>query len=140
MVFHYHQMSCDMVFLSHQMSCDMVFQSQQMSCDSSTPEAEDRTRFKRYFQILPNDIHLSKAFVQILNIFNWTKLHAINLDFGLFVQVCVCGGGTTTVCVSDAHVPLAFGGGVGGAKGWDVGGANGCGVEGALNVELVAIV
>ncbi|KAL5470770.1 hypothetical protein EMCRGX_G028785 [Ephydatia muelleri] len=62
------------------------FNLTQLSCDSSTPEAEDRTRFKRYFQILPNDIHFSQAFIQILNTFNWTKLHAINLEYDLFVQ------------------------------------------------------
>ena len=67
---------------------NMMFQSNQLSCDSSTPEAEDRTKFKRYFQILPNDILFSQAFIQILNTFNWTKLHAINLEFHLFVQVC----------------------------------------------------
>eukprot|EP00731_Ephydatia_muelleri_P021210 Em0013g937a len=62
------------------------FNLTQLSCDSSTPEAEDRTKFKRYFQILPNDILFSQAFIQILNTFNWTKLHAINLEFHLFVQ------------------------------------------------------
>eukprot|EP00731_Ephydatia_muelleri_P021180 Em0013g907a len=66
----------------------MIFQSNQLSCDSTTPEAEDRTKFKRYFQILPSDIHFSQAFIQILNTFNWTKLHAINLEFHLFVLVC----------------------------------------------------
>ena len=67
---------------------NIIFQSNQLSCDSTTPEAEDRTKFKRYFQILPNDILFSQAFIQILNTFNWTKLHAINLEFHLFVQVC----------------------------------------------------
>eukprot|EP00731_Ephydatia_muelleri_P021190 Em0013g917a len=62
------------------------FNLTQLSCDSSTPEAEDRTRFKRYFQTLPNDVYLSQAFLQILNTFNWTKLHAIELEYGLFVQ------------------------------------------------------
>ncbi|KAL5470784.1 hypothetical protein EMCRGX_G028803 [Ephydatia muelleri] len=62
------------------------FNLTQLSCDSTTPEGEDRTKFKRYFQILPNDILFSQAFIQILNTFNWTKLHAINLEFHLFVQ------------------------------------------------------
>ena len=67
----------------------------QISCDSSSPEEEDRNRFKRYFQILPNDIHLSQALAAIMDTFNWTKLHAIELEYGLFVQV----SGFSYVCV-----------------------------------------
>ena len=106
---------------------NMIFQSNQLSCDSSTPEAEDRTKFKRYFQILPNDILFSQAFIQILNTFNWTKLHAINLEFHLFVQVCdlslyvfkhlelVCVGGTKGVNKRGAKKC-----GVGGPRRWSV--------------------
>ena len=60
----------------------------QVSCDSAAPELEDRTRFKRYFQMIPTEASLSNIFKALIDQYGWHKLHTIAPNRDVFITVC----------------------------------------------------
>ena len=66
-------------------TCYTLFQ---VSADSGAPVLEDRTIYRRYFQMIPSESSLPIVYKALLTMYGWHKLHTIASDKDVFSKVC----------------------------------------------------
>ena len=59
----------------------------QISCVSSSPALENRSRFKRYFQLLSSEATLALAYYAIIKEYEWRRVSFIVQDESVFTVV-----------------------------------------------------
>jgi ABC-type branched-subunit amino acid transport system substrate-binding protein len=59
----------------------------QVSCVSSSPELQDRERFRYYFQLLETEVRVARGFFGIIKHYGWRKVRIIAQDESVFIAV-----------------------------------------------------
>eukprot|EP00731_Ephydatia_muelleri_P012366 Em0006g1260a len=68
-------------------SISHYFNITQVSPDSAAPVLEDRTKYRRYFQMLPSESSLPIVYKVLCTMFGWRKLHTITAENDVFNKV-----------------------------------------------------
>ena len=59
----------------------------QISCVSSSTTLSDRSKFQRYFQLLPSEDTISPSYYSVIKAFGWKKVSIIEQNENLFTVV-----------------------------------------------------
>ena len=59
----------------------------QLSCASTSPVLSDRSRFRRYFQLLPSMVDIANGYVGVFQLYGWRHITLIVQEENLFTEV-----------------------------------------------------
>ena len=59
----------------------------QLSCASTSPVLSDRSRFRRYFQLLPSMVEIPNSYIGVFRLYGWRHVTLIVQEENLFTEV-----------------------------------------------------